>query len=239
MEGQNQNIQIKVEDGVKELVIRTGDAGRVIEPIPVNIEGILNTPLKYLVVREQYIDFKAANLQVDREHLSITLTLDENHPIASHIKGKLALTEEFSKFGVNSGKSWVPRELAEFIKMNRVCFESKDIANKLIATLKDVKIRIDKVVENNSGNRGNIRQLREQTLKECNIPESLTLEIPIFKGSKKAAFSCEIWIDPDDLTVKLISPEAADIIRSVRDEEIDSVIASIREICPELAIIEI
>jgi hypothetical protein len=234
-----EELKVTVESGVKELEIRTGDAGRIIESKAVNIVGIINTPLEYLKVRKQHIDFAIANIQVHREGLSIIISLDENLDIESKISGILSLTQEFKNFGINSGKGWVPRELAEFIKMNRVCFESKDTANKLCAILSDVKIRIDKVVEDQKGQQGKIRQLKEQTLKECNIPENLTLEMPIFKGAKKSTFLVEIWINPDDLSVKLISPDAADIIRQVRDEEIDSVITQIREICPELAILEI
>ncbi len=62
--------------------------------------------------------------------------------------------------------------------------------------------------------------------------------MPIFKGATNSIFSCEVWIDPDEYTVTLVSPDAADIIREKRDEEIDSVKKDIEEICPELVIIE-
>jgi hypothetical protein len=229
------NVQI---DG-NEIIYRTGQAAKIIEPKAIQISGVINTPLEFLKVRKDKVDLLCSNLQVDREGLQLVLVTNENTELANTITGQLSLTKEFNSFGINTGKGWVARELAEHIKMNRSCFESKDVANKMVSVLMDVKIRVDKAVENQSGNRGNIRQLKEQVLTECSIPESITLDLPIFKGTKKTTFLCETWINPDDLTVKLISPDAADFIRSVRDEEMDNVISQIREICPELAIIEI
>lgn len=232
-----ESIEIKA-DG-KELIIREGQAEKIIAKKAVKISGIINSPLEFLKVRKSVIDLLSSNIQVDREGLKISLFVSENTELENEITGSLQFTDEFKSFGINSGKGWVPRELAEHIKMNRICFESKDIANKLVSILMDVKIRIDKAVENSAGQKGNVRQLKEQTLKECNIPESLTLDMPIFKGSKKSSFLCEIWINPEDLSVKLISPDAQDIIRQVRDDEINLVIDEIRIICPEIAIIEV
>jgi hypothetical protein len=233
----NEKIEVKVEG--KELIIREGLAEKLIAKKPIKIAGIINAPLEFLKVRKSVTDLLNSNLLINREGLKIILTFNENTELESTVSGSLQLTEEFKSFEINSGKGWISRELAEHIKMNRICFASKDTANKLVSILMDVKIRIDRAVENSSGQKGNVRQLKEQTLKECNIPESLTLEMPIFKGSKKSIFLCEIWINPEDLSVKLISPDAQDIIREVRDEEIDTVIEEIRTICPELAIIEV
>lgn len=220
------------------LTIRKGEAEKIIEKKSFNICGDVKTPLNFLTKRKGVIDFKTSNLQIEREKLSILLTLFENSELESTIKGKLEHTEEFIGFGINTGKKWVARTLAEFIKMNRVCFSSKEKANEIAAILSDVKIKIDKVVENQSGNRGNLRELKEQTLKKCNIPESIELTMPIFKGAKNSIFNCEVWINPDDYNVTLVSPDAADIIREVRDKEIDMVKNEIIEICQNLVIIE-
>jgi hypothetical protein len=230
--------QINITTDQKELVIREGQAEKLIALKAVNISGIINAPLEYVKVRKEVFNNLRANIQVNREGFSIILSINENTELENTITGSLQLTEEFKSFSVNSGIGWVPRQLAEHIKMNRICFESKDVANKLVAILMDVKIRIDKAIENQSGQKGNIRQLKEQTLTECNIPEFLTMQMSIFKGSKKVSFLCEIWINPEDLSVKLISPDAQDIIRQVRDEEIDQVISEIRTLCPQLVIIE-
>ena len=221
------------------LILRKGDAEKIIGKKPFEIIGDIKTPLNFLLKRkDSNVDFSTSNLQIEREKLSVVLTLFENSELESSVTGKLEKTEEFNGFGINSGKKWVARNLAEFIKMNRACFSSKEKANELAAILSDVKIRIDKVIEDNSGSRGNLRKLKEQTLKECNIPETIELTMPIFKGANNSIFVCEVWIDPDEYTVTLVSPDAADIIREVRDKEIDDVKNTIEDICEELVIIE-
>lgn len=233
-----QQFNVTVEDGIKELVIRYGDAEKIIGQHTCSIVGVIDAPLEYLKVRYGFIPAHASNLQIDRENLCMCLTVGEQSDIKSEIIGCLTLTEEFKSFSINSAVDWTPNKLGDFIKMNRSCFESKEVANSIVSKLKDVKFKVDKVVENNNGTRGNIRHLKEQTVKECNIPETIELVLPIFKGTSKVHFTVEIWISPDDLSISLISPQAADIIREVRDNEIDKVKAAIAELCPDLAIIE-
>jgi len=230
--------KINVNVNGDTLIIRKGDAERVIEKKAFEINGDIKAPLSFLEKRHGDINFLAANMQIARENLSIELILFENTELESKVIGKLDKTEEFIGFGINSGKQWVARRLAEFIKMNRACFASKDKANELAATLSDIKIKIDKVVENHSGPRGQLRNLKEQTLKECNIPESIELTMPIFKGAQNSIFVCEVWIHPDEYTVTLVSPDAADIIREVRDKEIDYVKNEVAKLCEALVIIE-
>ncbi len=236
---ENQRINVTVENGVKELVFREGVAPAVIEPRMLGIRGIITVPLTFLEKRHETIDFNTSHIIVDREKYEIKLILNEDTELKSIVCGCLDFTEEFNSFGINTGKVWTPKNLGAFIKMNRVCFESKDVANKLVSSLMSVTIKVDKVVESHNGTRAETRQLKEQTLKECNIPESLVLAIPIFKGSDKVVFSCEIYIDPDDLSIQLISPEAADFIKEVRDSEIDKVLMSIKDECPDIAILEV
>lgn len=230
--------KINVEVKGDNLTIRTGEAEEPVNKKQFVISGSISAPYDFIEKRKEEIDYCTSNLQINREGLKIELILFENSELESTVSGKLEKTEEFVGFGINNGKQWVARALAEFIKMNRSCFSAKVKANELVAILSDIKIKIDKVVENQSGTRGNLRQLKQQTLKECNIPETIELSMPIFKGATNSVFVCEVWIHPDDLTVALVSPDAADIIKEVRDKEIDRVKEGIANICPALVIIE-
>ncbi len=232
-------MNITVENGIKELVIRQGEAEQLYSKKKVAITGTIEAPFKFLEKRNDLIEYAQANMLVNREGLNIILVTNEHLEIGETITGVLKKTQAFDAFGINSGKNWISRELGQFIKMNRTCFESKDIANDLAAKLNDFKAKIDKELEHKDDNRGNARILKDQKIKEINIPDKFNLEIPIFKGAPKATFEVEIYINADDLTIQLVSPDASDIIARTRDEVIDNEIDRIKEICPKLTIIEI
>jgi hypothetical protein len=232
--------EITVENGVKELVIRQGEPLPVPKLREINITGNIDSPLQFLLKRKDVVDLLKSSVIVYREGLAIVLKTDEHNETdkGETITGNLSKTKEFESFGINTGKNWLSRDLGQFIKMNRTCFESKDAANELAAKLSDFKAKIDKELEAADDHRGNQRILKDQKIKSCNIPEKFSLSIPIFKGAKKATFEVEIYINADDLTITLVSPDANDIIAQVRDESIDTVLDEIKMLCPTLVIIE-
>lgn len=222
----------------REMVIRTGKALELKEPLGVRITGIIDTPLRWLQKRNTIIDQKQCNIIVDRESMTILLTIGEHNYYNDTIAGQLILSEEFKKFGINQGNYITGIELSDLIRMNRSCFESKTKAMELVTIMRNFKATITTQIEASDDKKGNTAQLRRQTV-EGNQPPSFELNIPIFKGKAKQNFTVEIDIDPDTLQATLVSPDAQDIIVEQRDRLIDEVLSSIESICPEIPIVEV
>lgn len=222
----------------QDFVVREGTALPLKEPLQVAIKGILSSPLDWLVKRIDIIDQKQAHLIVDREKLSVTLKLAETDFYQSIISGSLSLHEKFIKFGINTGKFLTPLEMSDLIKMNRSCFENIDTAMNLVSTLRGFKAKVEKQIESSDDKRGNVNDIRIQAV-DSNLPKSFNLNIPIFKGMGNAIFEVEVEIRSSDLTCTLISPVANDLIDSFRDIQIDKVLEGIKEIAPDIAIIEV
>jgi len=235
---QENQINVKLEEGVQTVEVLTGPAKNHSYPKRVKINGILTAPYSYLEKRVNKIDQKQCMLIVDRDKGSLEFVLNENSEYSDNIKGELKLNPDFLKFGINSGKSYTTLELAEMIKMNRFFFAETSVALKLISTLKDFKAKVDKAVEQRSDGRGNDRSLFEQAV-SSNVPESFNMHLPVFKGQEPKAFEVEISINGRDLSCSLISPQINDIINEVKNKAIDEQLESIKEIAPELAIIEV
>ena len=234
-----EKIDLTIENGVKTITVLSGQAPRNIEAQPVEIKGTIEAPYKFLCVRKELIEIGRARLMINREALSISLIYNEDSDLISSVIGELKFTEEYKSFGINSGTTWISQKLGEFIKMNRTCFESRQIANELSAKLIHFKAKVEKDLESKDDKRGNYIERKEQSIKDVNIPEKFELSIPIFKGTEKTKIEVEIYINRDDLSISLVSPDAADIIKQVRDESIDSQEALIHDLCSELAIIEL
>ena len=231
--------QMGGQAGQLDVVIREGQALPLHEPVKVNIVGVLNSPARWLEKRQELQQItNKCHVTVDREGLKITLQINENAHYGTRIEGRLMLTETFKKFHINDGHSFTLKELATLFKMNRSFFESKQIAMELVTLLQNFKGKVNKDLEASTDNRGNKKVDFVQAV-ESNLPEAFTLHLPIFKGLEAEDVECEVYVDPDDWSCQLISPDANDIVERYRDEAFQKVIDGIEENLPGVAIIEI
>lgn len=221
-----------------ELTIREGKAIDVFNPEKLKIHGIIDTPLRFLEKRIDTIDQKKASILVDRDRMSITLTINDKDHFSDTITGMMQLHPDFIKLGINSGKYRTTLEMSEFIKMNKAFFENRNEAADLVVQLRKFKAKIDKQVESEYNlNKGDKRIFLQQAV-DSNIPSSFKVCVPIFKGTKKQTLELETYFNPDDLTCTLICAEVNEISQDYKDSEIDNILESIKLIASDIVIIE-
>ncbi len=236
------------------------------EPIVINIDGNIDSVANWLTKRvihedpqemidnapadviatiaaiplsDNMIDQKEAHVLINRDKMVIDLILNEINPfLKGKVSGSLAKHPDFEKWAINTGQEWSNRRMSEFVKMNRSCFTNKEDAMKLSAELQNLKVKVDKEVENSNDNRANIRSMMAQKVIDMNIPKSFTLNVPIFKGGKKVKFEVEIYVNPGTFDISLISPDANDVVSEVKETVIDEQKEIIIGLAPDLVIIE-
>ena len=108
---------------------------------------------------------------------------------------------------------------------------------KRVGELRNCKAKVEREMELSDDKRGNINVRKSQAV-DSNLPEALQVNIPIFKGQEKESFQIEVEVNPIDLSMTLVSPEANDIIRDKRDTIIDAQLTKIRQDDPQILIIE-
>ena len=177
-------------------------------------------------------------LSINKPKRQLNLVARPGYPDSEHYSGQLRFSKIFQEFGINTGQSRTTHELADFIKMNRSYFETKDKAMHLVKVLKSFKAKVNKEVESNDDNRGNKKILMDQAV-DSNIPNAFKVNIPVFEYHGKELIEIEIYIDSSDLSCQLISPEARDYVNDVSDNLIDAEVASIKESFPDLRVIEV
>jgi hypothetical protein len=235
--GENSEVVIIHKKGFDEL-----------RPIPINISGNIDSVFNWLNCRFakggelesiNTVSRHTAHVLINRDKMTISLVVNENDPyFKGSVTGALTKHPDFEKWEINTGKEWDNKVLADFIKMNRNCFESKGNAMKLSAELSTLKVKVDNEVEKANDNRGNVRQMFAQKVIEMNIPKTFILNVPVFKGQPTATFEVEIYVNPNNYMVSLVSPEANDIVSMIRDSVIDDQKTNIMEIAHGLVIIE-
>ena len=238
------NIEHYTGDKPIEVVYREGRASSVLDtkaPESISVCGVLSTPLDWLEKRVDTIDQKKANILVEREKMTITLTVNESdHYTKNTISGTAELSEVFKKFGINDPNAgWVPAKLGQFIRLNRAAFEDKEQCMKLVSALKNFKANAQSQIEKQHDPSGSRAEVYRQTV-ESNLPKSFTVKIPIFKGPEKTTFDVEFdhYLTDGEVFLQLVSPGAKEISDEWRDTAIDRVLNEIRGIAPDIAILE-
>lgn len=231
-----------------EIIVRKGEAAPQQEPLEtkaplsINVEGVISTPLDWLEKRVAIIDQLKANIQVNREKMMITLTIDERDAyLRSKIVGTVAYTETYERFGINDPQAgWTPAKLGQFLRLNRGVFEERQECMKLVSQLKNFTAKAKAEIQKQRDPSGSTADVYRQEV-ESNLPKSFTVNLAIFKGTAKQSIEVEFdhYLKDGEVFLQLVSPGANELTETYRDQCIDDVLDKIREVAPDIAILEV
>lgn len=250
MKAENFNVSIPEGQNKVEVVLReVNDEVKkelpVLEPSKVEIAGQITAPFDFLEKRwnaeDGQIDHNRTHLLVNRDALRMTLIVNEtDERNLKKIVGSVTLSRQYVGFGINTDKEFDPIDLGNFFRINRTYFDSKEDNMALVTLLKSFKAKIQTDVEREIKDNGSVTDVYKKVV-DSNLPKSFFVKIPIFKGTEPERIEIEIiaTVNGRDVSLSLISPDAASIVEDVRDKLIDGQIEKIREIAPEIPIIEV
>lgn len=243
---ENEKLQINLAPGMEkaEVIIRVVQGANELPVKPqvkLNIECTIGAVAEFLSKRVELLDQTKCSIYVDRENMSIRLLINENDFYNSDsIVSELTLHPAFKKFGINSSKVWTPIDLAMFFKMNRAFFTDLKTNLELVSALKNFTATVNNKIERSAKENGDRTDNFEQVV-DSDLPAAFTLNIPVFKGKPAETLEIETFAQIDGRTVSftLLSPAANQVIEEIRDKEIDEQLLTIRELAPNIPIIEI
>ncbi len=226
-----------------EVVLREGEAPVALdpkEPERVVINGTIDAPIRWLEKRVELINQKATNIIVNRDKMRMALTIDETSYYQTEINGILQASKEMQEFGINVEKKWEPIKLSKFIKMHRAFFTDKSQNMMLVSTLKNFKAKVNQDIERSKEENGSKVDNYSQVV-DSNLPKSFKLNIPLFKGFSCEEIEVEIYADVDgrDVSLSLVSAGANEAIEEYKNKVIDVQLDVIRQIAPDIVIIEV
>ena len=226
-----------------EVVLREGEAPVALdpkEPERVVINGTIDAPIRWLEKRVELINQKATNIIVNRDKMRMALTIDETSYYQTEINGILQASKEMQEFGINVEKKWEPIKLSKFIKMHRAFFTDKSQNMMLVSTLKNFKAKVNQDIERSKEENGSKVDNYSQVV-DSNLPKSFKLNIPLFKGFACEEIEVEIDADVDgrDVSLSLVSAGANEAIEEYKNKVIDVQLDAIRQIAPDIVIVEV
>lgn len=231
------DLNITVSNETKEVVLRTGEANPIHIPTGITLKGFTIDAVREYLQKDGIVEDEIKNSYVisslEKRQLQLHYAARIEKP--DTIEGVLHLHSDLEKFAINSGKQYSTHNLAQFIRMNKHYFETKDIALKLVNDLQNFKAKVDREIEASDDKKANVKISLVQKV-VSNIPTEFTLLLPIFVGGPKSAIKVEIDIDAQDLTCSLISPELKEFIDNEAEALIENELKAIRQLFPELRI---
>lgn len=249
MDPEKLNINFANGEVVKELIIREVDTVvedklPVLEPDKVEISGNITAIFAFLEKRwnaeDAQVNHCRTHILVDRDNLMMTLVVNETDKREKKtVVGTIQLSRQYTAFGVNK-KLWESTDLGNFFRINRSYFEKKETNMSLVSLLKRFTAKVNTEVEREEKDNGSVTDVYRKVV-DSNLPEAFAVKIPIFKGSQPEVFTIEIiaHVEGKHAVLELISPDAEAIVEEVRDKLIDEQIEKIKELAPEIPIIEV
>lgn len=195
------NLIVKPEGN--EIIVRSGEAEKIVYPRGISLTGILGAPHQFLIGKA--LDPKQCNIQIKKDTGVITLNIldTDNRGSSSTITGQLKDDGYFKEWGINTEKRWSVSSFLKLIKMQRVFFSVKDECDQLITSLQAWSAKVETVIKQHNDNAGNSLSMLERKVSEIGLKTKFNLTIPIFQGYPKQTFTVEIGFDPKNTQVDL------------------------------------
>ena len=225
-------VNVTAESGSSEIIMRTGDALKVYDPIPLRIQGQITAPREFYDTRKiqgGYFNAHNTHITVNRDKGEIVLKHNESDNFFNQITGTLSPSTEYETLGINKDAPKSPQELATLLKRNRFLFADKQEGMKIISDLMAFKGSVKSDVEAVRDDRGN-RKNSVQVAVESNVPLSFMLTLPLFKGGEKQRLKVDILLEAKGHIVDcyLESIEAIEAMQERRSEVIDEQLSAFK-----------
>lgn len=201
-------VNIEVSDKTQEIIFREGKAESIETAMGIVLHGTISSPADWYEGKlENGYEFDRSSMYIvhDIDNKSIQLRTKEHYTKGSvSVTGQLSLSTELNSFGINKGNctSYGAKQLAQFLKMNRSYFVDRSQCMQIVSSLNQLKIKVEREIEDGNDFRGNKSVKFEQHIKS-ELALSFTLSIPIFKGFEASKFEVEILFDVTDAGINI------------------------------------
>lgn len=203
------------------IIIREGEAEKVIYPEVINISAALSAPGIFVSHLRKHGQLKPDNhiVTIDKAARLIIFHEDMKSVYGSVVTGTLEIDSRLKNIGINTSKRYTREELYSFVRLNKHAFPNKEAHLLLCNAVKNFSANLTKDFQSGNDNRGSKTAVNNQTLTDTNIPFDFMLNTVVFKGFPAVSFNVEVMLDVSDGGVRfwLESPELASFTEELAD----------------------
>lgn len=220
-----QKINLQVESGVKEVVIRHGEAPKVHNRKQKVHDGLINAPADFFMGKKslfldkdnQSCPYPGMLVVVNIELGSVTLNCDEHDPLGPVVSGKLRTNPFLAAFKINEEHPYSLKALHQMILRNRTFFKDKEKHSELLLALEKFRASTTGEVISEDDRKGNTNLAFQKTTKLAK-ELSFTLNIPLFLNTEPKSFKVDVLPDVTDASTRFFL-DSADLFELVFREK--------------------
>lgn len=225
--------QAAIDKGISTLVVLEGDAPAQYNDSPVDIIGNIDAPSRFIAGRGKDFETKSKHCLVSKTEGKITLVVNEQSVTDKYtITGKIEVAKKFIALGINNvQRGYSPEELANKLKLLRSMFDSKVEHSNICATLRNLKAKINRDIEDSNDRKGNLTKNFQQTV-ESNMPDAITLKLPLLEGEEPISIVVNVVLESEggnSIKCYLESIDAAEIIEEQFEQRVLQEIEKIKD----------
>jgi len=223
MSEEKQIYNITAENGVKELIIRHGDAAKPErERKQIIIGGTIKTPADYMVRRVHLFNKDKAYLLINRTQNVAKFFENPDDELGTIVTGKLEINPELQALNINAEKMYGQKELLSLLRKNKRFFSDFEKHAELLDRLSNLTFEQNIKGESANDRKGNAKAMIAKKT-DTNLSLDFRLSMPIYKGSENSLFAVEILLDITDSATRfwLESIDLYDLAATIRDKEMD------------------
>lgn len=192
-------IEITVENGVKELIIREGAA----QPQPISAKYSIggNVDSVRIFIEKMFANNEASPggviiINIPRETVEVETNLDTKNAGFS-VTGKLIKNPALEEFRINTGTEFSALKFISLIRRNAQVFGNAEMAKSLIKSLQNFEVRFEQIAGEADDRQGNKEKSFKQQIKISKgmLPEVIVLKTPVFLECDEHEFNIEIELD--------------------------------------------
>jgi len=196
-----EKIELKLEAGTSELIIREGEAQAPLplkEPKILKLSGDIHAVATFIKGRaaghsSQAIDKNRAVVLVSKDDRTIVLQLDPEDFYGATVTAKLEASKELQEFGINTTTRYSRKSLLDKLRFSRLFFEDKDQHAKTLLGLTKLRIKSETEIQQEKDNQGNKRSLVDvKTVDDGGLVKNFNITLPLFKGFSPKNIEVEI-----------------------------------------------
>lgn len=223
---------------LKEIVIRTGEAPKSLNSTEVKINGNIDAVSRFIEYREGKFEKDNSHCLVSKSQGIISFVTNEHFPCESiSVTGRIEISKIYKSLGINNSEcAYHPEKLSKKLKLLRSIFQKPADHMNIVASLKNLKAKVNQELNKNNDNRGNVKVDFNQTV-EANIPDSFIINIPLIEGEDPIRINVEVILEANSSHEILCYLESIDAAESIDIEREKRVMEEVEKIEDKTTII--
>lgn len=190
----NNDLQINLPEGTREIVVRQGDAEKIHQPIAIQPETMDIKAAGDWIENHNPAKSQQSYVVFDRDARTISYHDFPANPLGTTIVAKMNLDPTIQKLEINTPKRFDCDSLARHLLRYKIYASEQAAFMDVITKLKKAKINLNATVEKWKENDGKAKVDFYQVI-EHDLIREFKLIVPLFKGEETVQITVEIVID--------------------------------------------